>query len=209
MLTLMVCSALSSTLPFMGAVICYKWLNKDLKILSILFLAAVTSDLTTLYIRFFTSEFNVWIFHIYTLLEFIILTILLYRWQVNRLIKKVIGFYIPFYIIIWALSKYFIESLNQIDGFTSTLGSALLMSAVMITFYQIITHEEHISLRDCRFLVMLGILIYNGGNLFIFGVSNIIDVWPIHSIFNIISNIVYTFAFLCQHPKLNFSGLSS
>ncbi len=205
----MLFSALSSTLTFVGALICFKWLNKDLKILSILFLAAVTSDLSTLYIRFFTSGFNVWIFHIYTLIEFIILTVLLMRWQINRLIKKVVSLYIPFYILIWILSKLYLERLTQIDDFSSSMGSVLLLGAAMITLYQIIIHESNVSFTDYRILVILGILIYNGGNLFIFAVSNIMDVWPVHSIFNITSNIIYTFAFLCQHPKLNFSGLSS
>jgi len=206
--TFFIVSSLSSLLPFIAALFCFRWLNRDLKIFFVLFVVAVSVDLSTLYIRIFTNEINVWLFHIYTLIEFTILITLFIRWQSNRLVKKVMTANLPFFVIVWILCKIHLESWTQLDNFTVSIESVLLIGASTITLYQLNSENNVISFTDYRFLISTGVLIYFGCNLFIFGVGNLIDVWPIHSAINILCNILYFAVFICRHPKLRFSGFS-
>ncbi len=208
MTTLFTISSLSSLLPLSAAILSLRYLNKDLKIFFLLFIAASAVDISTLYIRLVENKINVWLFHIYTLVEFTLLILLFTRWQTNQLIKKVMTVNLPLFVIVWILSKSYIESWTQLDNFTASIESVFLIGASTITLYQLNSDSKILSFKDYRFLISTGVLIYFGSNLFIFGMSNLMDVWPIHSAINILCNILYAITFLCQHPRLSFSGFS-
>lgn len=205
---LAIVSSLSSLLPLIAAVFSIKYLTKDLKIFFLMFIAASIVDISTLYLGLIKSERNVLLFHIYTLIEFILLIYLFIRWQTNPLIKKAMALNLPIFVIVWILSKSYIESWNRIDYFTTSIESVFLIGASTITLYQLNSENKILSFKDYRFLISTGVLIYFGSNLFIFGMSNLIDVWSVHSAINILCNILYAITFLCQHPRLRFSGFS-
>jgi hypothetical protein len=144
---------------------------------------------------------NLWLFHISTLLEYTLLILVFSYWQKKDILKLSLRLSIPLFLLIWFAAKLFLESFNQFDNFTSSMAGVILVVVSSYTLYDL-SKENSVSLsRDPRFWVGSAVLIYYTGNLMLFALSNIITIWAIHSILNIIANLIYSGGFLCLRRR--------
>lgn len=200
---------LSDAVPFFVGVYLYRWLSKDMRILLRYFAIVLLVDVILYYTSFIIKINNLWLFHIFTLVEYSFLILVFSSWQKNALLKRNMRLSIPIFAMIWVMAKFFLEGFNEIDNFTSSVESVLLVVVSAYTLYDL-NKENVVSIyKEPRFWVAGAVLIYFSGNLLCFAFSNVVLVWPIHSVLNIIANLLYTGGFLCLPRRLNYGGLLS
>ena len=141
------------------------------------------------------KENNLFLLHFYTILEFILLT-LIFR---NYLPKKFVWWIIGLFSVAALINSVFIEKLGTFNVIARSVSAFLIMCYVMRYFW--------ITLRDMKmrylerqpmFWISCGALLYYAASFFIFIFSNDIlpladlwwTYWGVHAIFTI---LVYTF----------------
>ena len=187
-------SLVSSYIPFVSGLIFYRVLDKNLKILLIFIFVKIITDAVAITLAMHQLN-NMWIFHIYTLLEYCFLTYILANWQQVKLSKIILFTSIFVFAMIWIISKFTIEKFILFDNYTSTLSSTLLTGLSLLTLFQIMKDNLTGIFHDHRFWVSFAILIYAAGNFFTFAMATVY-LWSPHNMINILSNLCYTGGFL-------------
>ena len=157
-------------------------------------------DVFGLYLAFNRIN-NIWLFHLFTPLEYGFLVMVFSYWQKKSLLRLVLRLSIPLFALICLVNKLFLENLVTFDSFTASLeGSALIMISVYTLFNLYRGNSGPIS-KDPRFWITVAVLIYFAGSLPTFAFANIIALWSIHNILNVSSNVLFTGGFLCYRLR--------
>src|SRR5258708_27458954 len=116
---------------------------------------------------------NLFLFHISTPLEYVILCLLYRDAIVNKGIKRMISISIPVFIILCILSSLFIQKLNADNSYI------VIIESVMVIFISLFFLREILLLQQVpvlhrfpMFWICVGILFYYTGNLIIEGMLN-------------------------------------
>jgi len=202
-------SMFSSIIPLIAGIVVYRCLTKPLKILLILFVVGAVVELIGYYFLIKQTQ-SVWVFHVYTLLEFSLLVLVFSYWQKGR-IRKWLRFSIGVFFLMWLAAKFSIEGVDEWDSYTGTFEGVFLIAVSAGTFFNLIGENLESLLYDSRFWVASAVLIYFSGTLLTFALSNTIagsadynlfKLTLFHPILNIISNLCYAGGFLCKSPRL-------
>jgi hypothetical protein len=153
---------------------------------------------------------NLWIIHIYTLVEYSSLMVIFSYWQKDIILKKIYKLSIPLFALIWVGAKMTLEKLNQFDQVTASLEGLILVAVSLYSLYSTSIASWNGLLKDSRFWVAAAVLIYFLSNLAFFALGNVIIKWSMDKIklaytlswiTVIFSNILYAKGFLCEkHP---------
>lgn len=205
-------SVISGFIPFIVGFILFHKLNPALKLLLLLFGVGLLIDALGYYVIFFTqASSNIWLYHFYTLIECSLFIFIFSHWQKDHKLRRILRIIIiPGFAFLWIVSKFFFESFDQPDNYTTSLECVLLVGISLRTLYEV--NQEHLEtfLQEPRFWISSTVLIYFSANLLTFASGNIIVNWVFHhAVMNIISNLLYTGGFLCLHPRLSYGGLLS
>jgi hypothetical protein len=116
---------------------------------------------------------NLFIFHIATPLEYSVLALLYRSVIVNGMVKKIIAFSIPLFIVVSIASSIFLQPL------TTNNSNTIILASVIIVFLTLFFLRETLLLQQVTvlhqfpmFWVSVGILFYYTGNLIIEGMLN-------------------------------------
>ena len=182
-----------------------------MKLLLLLFCVGLLIDALGYYLYSYTKFRNtLWLFHVYTLIEYSLLILVFSFMQKNIKLKRIFRLSIPVFFVLWIGAKLFCEDFSQTDSYSSSLECLLLVAASFGTLYTLGKQYFENIFRDPQFWVGSGVLIYFSGNLLAFALSNTSLNWSFHhSLMTIISNLFYTGGFLCLHPRRNYGGLLS
>jgi len=173
----------------------FKSLSKELKLFLFFIIFIILTDLTLFFLAAKRIN-NLWLIHFYTLFEFIILSFLFSYWQKTKYVIYGLRFSIFIFALIWIVAKIVLENFSRFDNFTASFSSIILMCFAIITLINLIKEPTFNILREPKFWVSSGILIYFGGNFFSFALSTVITVWSLHDVINIIANLFYAGGFL-------------
>jgi len=193
-------SAISWAAPLLAGVFVLNRLGRETKILVGYFILIGLVDTFGLYLAANRTN-TIWLFHLFTPLEYGFLVMVFSYWQKKPLLRLLLRLSIPLFALICLVNKLFLESLVSFDNFTASLeGSALIMISVYTLFNLYRDNSGPIS-KDPRFWITVAVLIYFSGSLPTFAFANIIALWSIHSILNITSNILFSGGFLCYRLR--------
>lgn len=182
---------------FLGILIWEK-LTKPLKLIFFLILTSCIFNLIMIYFGLKYRN-NVWIGHIYTIIEFFLISSFFYLIFKSRLLKKIVLLLMIIFAPVVVLNKIFLESFHAIDNYSLTLSSIILLAISSMYFVEYITNNMIVNFKDYRFLLSIGFMIYFGGNLFIFALSNEVKgIWLVHNIIYIILILIISIVFLWQ-----------
>lgn len=158
-------SSFSPLLPFIAGLVLYRksnnqWFRLIFLFIVMLVLAEVAGQIT---VRMGTRN-NLWIQHIYTPLEFCVLTVLYYRSFRQPRVKKGILLAAAVLILVSIGDATVGEGITKMNSFTRMVENALLISIAVLYFYKVandltITYLD----RDPVFLLSCGLLIYKAG----------------------------------------------
>lgn len=162
--------------------------------------------------KFFIQIFgnNYTLYHFYTPLEFIILTITIMLIIESRNFKIVAIVILTPYLVFWFISKFTFESLNQIDNVTSTVANTIIFLLAVYGILKITLSSFGSIWHDPKIITLFGILLYFGGNLFVYALSNIIFslgndhaklLWKIHNTLHICLDVAFAYSFYLYEWK--------
>ncbi len=192
-------SSLLVFIPFIAGLMRINRLDKSLKVIFYLVCVAFISNLLMIYFGLVYKD-NVWIGHIYTILEFFFIIIFYYKLFERDVFKKIITILIAVFVIIVAFNKIYLESFHKIDNYTLTISSILLLITTSMFLVDFLSRNLIINIKDYRFILTVGFMIYFGGDLFIFALSNdVIGIWIVHNLISNLLMLLYTLVFLWQN----------
>ena len=149
---------------------------------------------------------NLFLLHIYTIFDFILLT-LIFKDVLPQIVFKVLIFTFPLFA---AVNSIFLEKLMTENVLNRSISAFLLMFYALCFFTKTLGEMKIIHLeRQPMFWISVGVLFYNAGSFFIFLFSRVLTPIPelwytyfgIHAIFTIILYCFYTIALWVQ-PKI-------
>lgn len=144
---------------------------------------------------------NLWVFHVFTLLEYSLLVLVFSYWQKTDILRKALRLSIPVFALIWILAKFYVEDLTSFDNFTSSLENAVIIGVSGYALLELGKEDLNSLSREPRFWVSSGVLIYFAGNLILFAISSVIMMWWTHNVLRIIYNLCQAGGFLCLRRR--------
>ena len=150
------------------------------------------------------------IYHIYTVLEFLLI-LNIYNEILTKLFSKTVTVLIGISFIGFAILNILLY--QDLFTFNSNTIQVLSYCAIFIaiaSFYSMLKMSDLSLFRNTTFLISTGILLYFSSNLVLFHINNSLDLsvsqsyllWGTHAIINIISILFYTLAIWVQPIKL-------
>lgn len=197
-------SFFSIVLPVITGWVQFKSLSREMKILLGLFSFYIPETLTNL--AMMSSGINtVWLANIYELIEFIVFASVFAMWCKNAKILQAIKISMVGFAAVWVIAKLSFESLTLVDTFSAPLQGLLLAAMASTTLIGLLGEEGKPLLREARFWVSTGVILYGVGTAPLFALANKLLVhslqdferlWTINWVLLIVANILYSVAFL-------------
>lgn len=192
-------TSLVGLIPFFIGLSRFNKLDSTLKI--IFYLVSISLGMTLLMIYFgITKRSNSWLMHIYTVVEFLLISYFYYKLFSKKIFRKIILILFGIFSIIVILNKIYLEPLNKIDNYSLTIESIILLILTSMFLVDFLINNFIINIRDYRILLTVGYMIYFGGNLFIFALSNEVNgIWLVHNLIYIMLMTNYSVVFYMQN----------
>lgn len=181
----------------------FKALNTEQRILFILIALTGLVELASR-ILWMNKISNLFLYHIYAVVEFSLLSIL-YTRHLKGLIKPVfIEVVIVGFILFAILNSIFFQSLRQFNSNVTFIECLLLIILSILYFYKLLRDLNHKKLEyEPMFWISMSVLTYFSGALILFHVANDlipipekerVAVWGVHALFNIVHYLLYAVA---------------
>ncbi len=186
---------MSNLFPVIIGLVYRRKLTTNMRILLLLYLLLIGAEMVLNYQAEMAVN-NLWLIHLMTICEYVLLTIVFVYWQKNRIAKQVIRMTIPIYLVVWVMAKYSFEDFHTYDNFTASFASLLLTGITLYTLYTYLKIYSNSLTHAPWFWVSVGVLVYQAGNFFVFALSTTVFVWGLHNVLNIVANIIIAGGFL-------------
>jgi len=116
---------------------------------------------------------NLFLFHIYTPIEYTILGLLYRNAVAGTLLKKIITTSIPFFIVLSIVFSAFVQKTDENNSFTTIIESLLILSWSLFYLREVLLLQQVTHLhRFPMFWICVGILFYFTGSLITEGMLN-------------------------------------
>lgn len=196
----------SNVLPIGAGFFKRSLLIREKLIFFLFVVASVVIEIIGMYLASHHTN-NLWLIHIYNLIEFTLLMMIYARWQENGLWQRLLYFSIILFAIFWIVSKWTIEGFFEPSQYTRTVSSVIFIPVASIMLINLMREEGMVIHRDYRFWISAGVLLNFAGNIMLFlyngPISNLrieewVPIWTIHWIISIAVNLFYMGGFLCM-----------
>lgn len=204
---------LSNAFPLGVGVSRWKRVKSEAIIVFVFVGVGAVTELITLFMAFRNLN-NLWVLHIYHLIEYVLLALLFSRWQSVPWLRFLIKLSIPFYALFWLISKWTFEGWTGPATYTHTLSAAIFTILTTVALIQLIRSdhggkgsEHHVPVyQSMHFWVFAGVLLYFTGNVTLFLLIdtvtqfqflNAVTVWTLHWVLSIVVNVCFMVSFLC------------
>ena len=180
--------------------------------MKILFLYLVFNFSANIYHMWFARgrQFIIGLFHVYYLVEYLLIMVIMYNWLESRKEKIFFQSLILFYTLFWAIAKVTFEPLSGLYSYIGTTSQILLTSCAEYTLFLVVRSQMQPIINLDRFWVLLSFVIYYAGTLFTIASRGILIHFPLKTLFvfasidwslRIIFNILITVGFLCPRTR--------
>ena len=202
-------SSSSAAIPLIVALVLWRRLDNPMRILAGMFLAACLIELGCWYLAFNHTS-NLWLGHIWTAVEYTCLILIFAYWQKRRTVQRLLRLSVPVFYAILILNKIFLESFDELDSVSRPICSVVIICVAAFAFQRLIIEPGESLVRDPRFWVCCATLIYHAGTLTLFtlgrgmmeeNMANFDAIYTVHSVINILTNLLYAGGFLCRRQR--------
>jgi hypothetical protein len=199
-------SVISGFFPVVAALVFYRRLNKPLKLVTWYFIISVIFDcFSWIASSQFREKNTMPIFHFYIMFSVIVMGLLYYNIYVKSYFK-ILGFTLSASTL--AIVLFYAKNILEYPSVSVTSLSVLLIVLSLIYFFELLNPLEFVHIeKQGLFWINAGVLFYSAVNIFLFMLLNqipkkdIADYYMIHSVTNIIANILYSIGLLCKPQK--------
>lgn len=200
-------SVISGIIPVLAALFNYKQIDKVLKIAATFFLVSFLFDVG-FWIALETGGGNLNdmpFVHLYLLVSLGFYSVIYYYLILNMTLKRIV-----IILSIMTLITFLYNALKLLSypTISNTALSILLIILSLVYFYQLLNRQEYVYIeKQGWFWINAGILFYSAVNIFLFMLFNQIpkdlraNILIIHSVTNIIANILYSVGLFCKPQK--------
>lgn len=199
-------STASGLLPVIAFIYNYDWLDKVSRIAGIYFIPALIFDVMSEVLPLFGIGNNMPVIHASVITNIIFFGIIYYE---AFFIKKLKTLTIILSSCALVIALYFTKDIFKFPSEADTASGIVFIVLALIYFYQLLNRQEFVHIeKQGLFWFNAGVLFYSSINIFLFMLFNKIPqsdlptAYIIHSITNIIANLLYTTALLCRPQKL-------
>jgi hypothetical protein len=145
---------------------------------------------------------NNFIYHFWTLAEFIMFMAILSTWQRDGKSKSLIWQLTALFVVLFLGAKVFWERLDGIDNYISSIEALFIAAVSLYTLHQMVSQNQRELTKDHRFWVIASWLLYYTINLLTYALGKTIlssrpQLWLIVWLSSIVSNMLYAVSFLC------------
>lgn len=200
---IVLCSIISTFLPFLACVTLLKHFSKQTKSVKFLwafFAFAVISEIILLILNSQKIP-SAWFHHIYTLIEYVLIIMIFTNWQTDSVVARLMRVSIPVYIFCFILLK--IAGLENFEpgsynNLTRPLAVLWLSAFAFLTLQALWRQSSANLISDYRFWALLAVVLYYTTSLilsaFMFTKNHsLLDaLFKIHAVANILHNLLYT-----------------
>ncbi len=205
-------SQLLSFMPILFGILFFKQLDKPLRLFWIYsLLMGFTEILTEIVFR--QIGMNMFLYPIYGLLHFLLISWVFYYFNELFAYKKWLLFTIPLYVLLFGSEYFFLLEPNEMPSISMLTGSVVLMLFIFIFFFELLKQSSYTPLyKQPRFLIAVSVLIYSGSTIFYFLLFNYLSKYTkinvgeieiemllsVHTIFNCIFYVLNSFVFISK-----------
>lgn len=202
-------------IPLALAIIQWKRVWDDFRPLCLILILSLSTDLSSiLLIRFSINPNTYLIGNIYLVAQFSLLALLFRKQLPNPRIVDIILF---LFIVFCIIDFLFFQGPWVFNSVSSVVTSFVLISFCLFYFYKLLNDLPIVHIHELPMLwISFAVLIYYGGNFFLFLVNNHLThdgphklMWILHNLLNISKNILFAFALWQSYRKVKSSTLSS
>lgn len=193
-----------TTIPFVAGLVTYRKLRPEFKILAMLFVVIFLVEAYSLY-RLYYSQNNIWIYHFYFPVEYTALMYVFSVWQINSVVKKLIRLSIPVLIVISIIYTIQSPSLYVYNHLPMTIALPLYLLISTYTLLNRYSQDKGNILKNPVFWVCAAVILFSSCSLIhfvslnMFAESKWIIIWAIHSVTNMVTNLLYTVGFIVHY----------
>lgn len=201
------CSALSGLLPIGAAGLRYRSYDRVLRRLAWFFWVAGLFDLLAAILDAWHLP-NLPLFHVFAVVNLLFLSALYYRTLRGRWLRAAIGLAAGGLLLLTAYTALRPGELHAFPSRSLTSQCVLFMLLALLYFYQLLRQPTVVPIEhNPLFWINAGVLVYFSGNLFLFmlqewlsreALAQHANYWVIHSVVNIIANLLYATGLLCK-----------
>jgi len=150
---------------------------------------------------------NLWVAHIATLLEYVLILSTYYIWEPKTINKRILLIWIISFIVLWVISKFTFETFYFLDIYTSIIAKIIEIITSALVLFNVLEDPDAIVKTDARVWISSGIIIYESGTLFLFALFNIMldtspelikTLWPINWILSIVFTLLLARGVWCR-----------
>jgi hypothetical protein len=150
---------------------------------------------------------NLWLTHIFTVIELLCFLFMVSRWQSNPSISWWSSVAFWAFIVVWIACKLGLESWSGFDSYTAPVEKMILMVFATLALLKVSSDNNTLVFAKASFWVLAGILVYCTGSLMLFAAGNsmlqlnrdaAIRVWSTYWMVGCVSNLAYIGALLCR-----------
>ncbi|MBS1532500.1 MAG: hypothetical protein JSU01_19510 [Bacteroidetes bacterium] len=199
-------SFVTGLLPVIAFIYNYGWLDKVSRLIGIYFIPAFIFDFASEILPVLGVNNNIPVIHASVISNIVFFGIVYYE---AFFIKKLKTLTIILSSLALVIALYFTKDIFIFPTEANTASSIVFIVLSMIYFYQLLNRQEFVHIeKQGLFWFNAGVLFYSSTNIFLFMMFNMIPehdrptYYIIHSITNIIANLLYTTALLCRPQKL-------
>lgn len=187
---------LSVLVPLIPGLILWKWQQGNLKLILWLVISSVISDLLSLWLM--NRRINTWpVINLFLLVQFSFL------FQILGDQRKIILLRILFFACIgFGLYNFlFLQTPKALNSYTSYAAAILMIISALSFLYQLMNEIPVEKIQTLPlFWLAFGVLVYYGGNLFLFLFNNYLiahlpkshqTIWVLHNLLNITKNVFF------------------
>ena len=207
-------SFISTFFPAISGVIFLNRTDTLFKYFSYFVFSIVTLECFANYL-FYSHQSNLKIYTFCLLLETISLTLIL-NWSINNsILKRIILVALMFYVSSFLYFVFNGQKIIDAESEYRMITSVLLIFLAGLNFIEQSSNMEVYILNNPKFILSFGILIYYGATLFVNGALHVIlaksfslvakQIWNAHSVINIITNILFSYAIWLSYRQKKLS----
>ena len=214
---IVILSIVSGLIPFTVGLYTFRSLSNEMKILVPYFGLALVAEVTLVYIAA-NHVNNLWLFHIFTIVEYGFFVWVFSTWQ-NPTLRTILRASIPLFSAWGLVAMFLLKNLQQFNALGRSVASLVLVAVSSLTLFELSKERFGSVFRESRFWVACATLVYFAGTLVLFALSNVFVlgwnaerarmVFSINIILSIIANLIFAGGFLCQFQAQRLRGPSS
>jgi len=168
--------------------------------------------------RFFIWRFgnNTIPWNVYNILEFLILMQMFRIWNIGEKFRKWFGWFMAGSFVLWMGELLFIGSIHRFNSYFAIYYCFMVVIAAVTALNQLIVTEKRNMLRNPKFIISIGLLIFFTFRIFVESIlMPILRISPefnqrifgIQIYINLLVNLIYLIAVICIPKKRTFTNL--